>query len=132
MKDTSSRRRPSRKLGHEGWNFRIRQCWMMLNPPNPVTLRQNLVQVSPPTGRIFTASLIERFRRVENRFDSSSHAARRFRLLEPDRSQHAHGHRCVDVAHIDLAENRIGIRGERVLPPPCVFLVLPTALWPAI
>ena len=114
MQDTGRRRRSRLEFGHEVWNFRIRQRWMMPHPPSPITLRQNLVEVSTPTRRVFTASLAERFRRVENRFNSSADTVCRFRLLEPNGLQYAHDHRRVDIAHIDLAENRIGVRGERV------------------
>lgn len=50
----------------------IEKDWKM----PPITWRQAVNQ--------FAILFAERFHRIENRFDSSSYAARRFRLLEPD------------------------------------------------
>lgn len=59
----------------------VTQRWMMLDPPSPVTLRQNLAKVSTPTRRAFTASPAERFRRVKESHPFVSHTVRRFRFL---------------------------------------------------
>ena len=60
--------------------------------------------------------------------DPATQPARRLRFRRPDRLDHAHHERHIDVAHRQSTEHRRGISLERILPLLPVLWIAPTRL----
>ena len=78
-----------------------------------------------PACRVLALAQSARLGPVEHRLDAAADAARRRRLLVPDRRQHRHDVGGVDRRHRQPADDRIGILGERAAPLAGVLGVAP-------
>src|SRR5437899_4368493 len=86
---------------------------------------QELVQVPPPARGVLARPVAPHPRVVEDVFDASAEAARRFGLGRPDRLEHAKHQGRINVAHGELADDRRSVGVECVLPLLGVLVVSP-------
>ena len=89
---------------------------------------QDLVEVTAPLRRVLAGAQSPGLGRRQHAFDPAPHPARRLRLGGPERLDHFQHESRVDVGHGDVAQDGVGVDGERIAPLLPVFGVLPARL----
>src|SRR5262245_33854949 len=87
--------------------------------------------MSAPPRWVFTLTQAHGFCRIENLFDASADARGRLRLRMPDRLQHLHDQRRVDLIHRQVPKDRVGIGRKRVPPLLSMLQIPPSRLMAA-
>ena len=93
----------------------------------PDTLKTYLyISDKAAARRILTFAVAAHLGKVQDAFEAPAHAACRFRLRRPDRSQHLLHEARIHRLHRQRADDGIGVGGKRRAPLPCVLLVTPS------
>ena len=117
------------KLGHERRAARVRQCRVVFDVAR-ILLRAGSRWSRWSRHRAGLSPL--RYPRMvaqpSTDFDPATQPARRLRFRRPDRLDHAHHQRHIDVPHRQSAKHRRGVSPERVLPLLPMLRVAPSRL----
>ena len=115
------------QIGHEGAHFLPRQSRKVHHLGELVRVREQVLKMSSPAGRIVPLAVLAHRCPIEDRFDAAAQAGRCFRLFLPDRVQYLHDQRGVNERDWQRADDRAGVGLEGVLPLSDVFGALPAA-----
>src|SRR5438477_5607602 len=88
-------------------------------------LRQQLVEVTAPAGRVVAFAVTLHRRPIKDRFDAAAYSARAFWHLRPDGLHDPHNERDIDSADGEVAQDREHEIAQGLLPPGEVFLGAP-------
>lgn len=100
----------------------------MLDLRDLASRRQQIVEMTTPTGGVRSCSELANGRPIQNCFNATAEPACGLRLGAPDRLQHLHYERSIDGSHRQVADQGIGIRLECSLPLRAVLAVAPGCL----
>ena len=99
----------------------------MMAAREPLTLRQELVEMAAPTGRVLAGTVALGLGRVEHLFDPAAEPRRCLRLGLPNRFQDRENRRRVDNVDRQFSERR-SVFFQRHRPLRAMFLVTPFGL----
>jgi hypothetical protein len=101
---------------HEGREDFVGQGGMILDLAQLRSLREDFAEVAAPECRVFAGSPPPNLGESEHALDAPAHPACRLRLRLPDRLNHLENKSCINVGDGHVADDGIGIGGQRVAP----------------
>lgn len=121
----------ARLLGHrlhERRHLLERQGRMVLDLPDLGPLRQQVLKVPLPAGRVLAAPVTASRCPIEHGLNAPPHPCCRLGLRGPDRLQRLHHQAGIDRLHWQVAEDRVGVGCQRGGPLRCVLVVASAGL----